>query len=37
MQGLFKGYFGGIRGYQGVFRVHFVSETAQVELKSVRV
>jgi len=25
---------GGVRGYHGVFRVYFVSETAQVELKS---
>jgi len=28
---------GGIREYQGVFRVYFVSEAAQVELKSGRV
>jgi hypothetical protein len=35
--GLFTGCLGGIRGYQGVSRVIFVSETAQVELKSGRV
>ena len=28
---------GGIKKYQGVFRVYFVSETAQVELTSGRV
>jgi len=28
---------GGVTGYQGVFRVYFVSETAQVELRSGRV
>ena len=28
---------GGIKEYQGVFRVYFVSETAQVELNSGRV
>jgi len=28
---------GGIKEYQGVFRVYFVSETAQVELRSGRV
>ena len=27
----------GIKAYQGVFRVYFVSETAQVELRSGRV
>jgi hypothetical protein len=37
---LFRGVYevsGGIKEYQGVFRVYFVSETAQVELKSGRV
>ena len=37
---MFRGRLGGVRGikeYQGVFRVYFVSETAQVELKSGRV
>jgi len=36
IKGLFRGCFGGVRGYwgcQGVFRVYYVSETAQVELK----
>jgi hypothetical protein len=28
---------GGVKDYQGVFRVYFVSETAQVELRSGRV
>jgi NADH:ubiquinone reductase (non-electrogenic) len=39
--GAFRNCSGGgkkvFRGYQGVFRVHFVSETAQVELRSGRV
>ena len=34
---LFKGCLGGVRGYEGVFRVYIVSETAQLELKSGRV
>ena len=37
ISGLFKGCLGGVRGYQGVCRVYFVSETAQVELTSERV
>ena len=37
VQGLLKGCLGGVRGYEGVSRVYFVSETAQVELKSGRV
>jgi hypothetical protein len=28
---------GGIKEYEGVFRVYFVSETAQVEVRSGRV
>jgi len=35
--GLFRGCSGGVEGYEGVFRVYFVLETAQVELNSVRV
>jgi hypothetical protein len=31
---LFMACVGGITGYEGGFRVCFVSETAQVELKS---
>ena len=27
----------GVRGYDGMYRVHFVSESAQIELKSGRV
>jgi len=34
---LFRGSLVGDRGYEGGFRVHFVSETAKVELKSGRV
>ena len=37
MQGLFRWCVGGFRGYEGVLRVYFVSENAQVELKSGRV
>jgi len=37
IQGLCRGCLGGVRGYQGVSGVYFVSETAQVELKSGRV
>jgi hypothetical protein len=37
MQGMFRGCSGGIRGCYGVCRVYFVSETAQVELRSGRV
>jgi len=33
-QGLCRGCFGGVRGYEGGFRLYFVSETAQVEPKS---
>ena len=36
-QGLFGGCLGGVWGYYGVSTVYFVSETAQVELKSGRV
>jgi len=32
-----RGCVGGVRGYHGTFRVCFVSETAQVELKWARV
>ena len=32
--GLFRGRLRGTRGYYGVFRVCFVSETSQVELKT---
>jgi len=32
--GAFRGCLGGVKGHYGVFRVYFVSETAQVELKS---
>jgi hypothetical protein len=42
-RGAFRGYLrdaqevsGGIQEYQGVFRVYFVSETAQVKLRSGR-
>jgi len=35
--GALMGRLGGIRGCQGMSRVYFVSETAQVELKSGRV
>ena len=31
---MFRGCLEGVWGDQGVFRVYFVSETAQVELKS---
>ena len=34
---MFRGCFGGVRGYQGNSRVSFVSELAQVELKRGRV
>jgi hypothetical protein len=34
IQGLFWGCSGGVRGHQGVSRVYFESETAQVELRS---
>jgi len=34
---LFWGCVGGVRGYEGLFRVYFMSETDQVELKSGRV
>jgi len=34
---LFRGCAGDLKEYQGVFRVYFVSERAQVELKSGRV
>jgi len=34
--GVFRGSSGGIRDCQGALRVYFVSETAQVELKSGR-
>ena len=37
IQGLFRGYLGGVRGCQGGLRVHFVSEMVQVELESGRV
>ena len=37
MYGLMRGCLGGVRGHQGVYRARFVSETAQVELKSGRV
>jgi len=37
IQGLFKGCSGGMRRCSGALRVYFVSETAQVELKSGRV
>jgi hypothetical protein len=36
-QGSFRGCLGGDEGCDGVFRVDFVSETAQVELKGGRV
>ena len=36
-KGLFRGGLGGVWGNQGLCRVFFVSETAQVELKSGRV
>ena len=35
--GLFRGCLGGVKWYLGEFRVYFVSETAQDELKSARV
>ena len=35
--GAFRVRSGGVQDYEGVFRVYFVSETAQVELKSGRV
>ena len=35
--GGFQELSGGVKEYQGVFRVYFVSETAQVELRSGRV
>jgi len=34
---LLKGCLGRVMGYHGVVRVYFVSETAQLELKSGRV
>jgi len=34
---LFKGCLGDVRRFWGVCRVYFVTETAQVELKSGRV
>ena len=37
IQGFLRGCVGGVRGYHGTFRVCFVSETAQVELKWARV
>ena len=37
IQGLFRGCLGCVKGHYVVFRVYFVSETAQVELKSGRV
>jgi hypothetical protein len=37
IQGLFGVCLVGVRGYEGVPRVYFVSETAQVELKDGRV
>jgi hypothetical protein len=37
LSGLIMGCAGGMRGYYAVFRVYFVSETAQVALKSGRV
>jgi len=36
VQGLFYEVSGGIKEHQGVFTVYFVSETAQVELRSGR-
>jgi hypothetical protein len=36
-EGLFRGCLGGVRAYWAGFRVYFVSETAQVELRSGRV
>ena len=36
IKGLFRGCLDGVRGYQGLLDVYFVSETAQVELKSGR-
>jgi len=36
-ESLCGGWFGGARGHSGMFRVHFVSEMAQVELKGGRV
>ena len=37
IQGLLMGCKGGVGGFQGVSRVYFVSQTAQVELRSGRV
>jgi len=37
IEGLLRGGYGGVRGYEGVFRVYFVSEMAQVEQKRGRV
>ena len=37
LQGMFRGFYRGIGGYEGGGGVHFVSKTAQVELKSGRV
>jgi hypothetical protein len=34
---LLKGCPGGVKGYEGVFTVYFVSEKSQVELRSERV
>jgi len=34
--GIFRGGLGGVRGYQGVYMMNFVSETAQVEMESER-
>ena len=34
---MLRGCLGGVKEHYGVFRVYFVSETAQVELKSGRV
>jgi len=36
-EGLFKGCVGGVWGYERGFREYFLSETAQVELRSERV
>jgi hypothetical protein len=36
-RGAFRGCSGGVKGNYGVCRLHFVSETAQVELKCGRV
>jgi len=37
IHGVFRGCLGGVRGYYGLFRVYFVSGTAQVELNDGRV